>query len=86
MSRMFNPPHPGKILREEVIKPLDVSVTEAARRLGVSRVALSRILNERAGISAEMAVRLAKALDSDAELCWQVSKPLFLPFRGVGQK
>lgn len=68
MSRMFNPPHPGEILREEVIKPLDVSVTEAARRLGVSRVALSRILNARAGISAEMAVRLAKALDSDAEL------------------
>jgi addiction module HigA family antidote len=86
MSRMFNPPHPGEILREEVIKPLDVSVTEAARRLGVSRVALSWILNERAGISAEMAVRLAKALDPDAELCWQVSKPLFLPFRGVGQK
>ena len=68
MSRMFNPPHPGEILREEVIKPLDVSVTEAARRLGVSRVALSRVLNERAGISAEMAVRLAKTLDSDAEL------------------
>ena len=42
---MFNPPYLGEILREEVIKPLDVSVTEAARRLGVSRVALSRILN-----------------------------------------
>jgi addiction module HigA family antidote len=68
MSRMFNPPHPGEILREEVIKPLDVSVTEAARRLGVSRIALSRVLNEKAGISAEMAVRLGKALDSDAEL------------------
>jgi antitoxin HigA-1 len=68
MSRMFNPPHPGEILREEVIKPLDVSVTEAARRLGVSRVALSRVLNEKAGISTEMAVRLGKALDSDAEL------------------
>lgn len=49
MSRMFNPPQPGEILREEVIKPLGVSVTEAARRLGVSRVALSRVLNERAG-------------------------------------
>jgi addiction module HigA family antidote len=65
---MFNPPHPGEILREEVIKPLDVGITEAARRWGMSRVALSRVLNERAGISAEMVVRLGRALDSDAEL------------------
>ena len=52
-----------QVLREEVIKPLDVGITEAARRWGMSRVALSRVLNERAGISAEMAVRLGRALD-----------------------
>jgi addiction module HigA family antidote len=58
MSKMFDPPHPGSILREDVLPTLRLSVTEAARQLGVSRVMLSRIINERAGISAEMALRL----------------------------
>ncbi|MCL2298429.1 MAG: HigA family addiction module antitoxin [Proteobacteria bacterium] len=58
MSKMFDPPHPGVFLRDEVLPALGLSVTEAARQLGVSRVMLSRLINERAGISAEMALRL----------------------------
>jgi len=54
-------PHPGEILREEVLIPLDVSVTDAAQRLAMSRVALSRILNGKAGISPDLALRLEKA-------------------------
>lgn len=56
---MHNPPHPGSILREWLA---EISVTEAAARLGVTRVALSRVLNGAAGVSAEMDVRLSKAL------------------------
>ncbi|MBQ1657756.1 MAG: HigA family addiction module antidote protein [Rhodocyclaceae bacterium] len=58
---MKNPAHPGEILREDVIKELGLSVTEAAQRLGVSRVALSRVLNCRAAISPELAIRLEAA-------------------------
>ena len=57
MAKMFNPPHPAAILREDVLPALGLTVTEAARRLGVSRVALSRVLNERAGISVDLARR-----------------------------
>ncbi|MEW5821281.1 MAG: HigA family addiction module antitoxin [Cyanobacteriota bacterium] len=67
MSRMFNPPHPGEILREEYIKPLGLSVTEAAMKLGVTRKTLSSILNERSGISIEMALRLARAFNNTPE-------------------
>jgi len=63
--RMFNPPHPGIVLRDYLG---DVSVTTAARHLGVTRAALSRILNGSAGISAEMALRLADALGTSPEL------------------
>jgi antitoxin HigA-1 len=58
MARMFNPPHPASILREDVLPALGLTVTEAARQLGVSRVALSRVLNERAGISVDLARRI----------------------------
>jgi len=58
MGRMYDPPHPGALLREDVLPALGLSVSEAARQLGVSRVMLSRIINERAGISPEMAMRL----------------------------
>ncbi|CAB3767162.1 HigA family addiction module antitoxin [Paraburkholderia solisilvae] len=58
MAKMFNPPHPGAILREDVLPALQLSVTEAASQLGVSRVMLSRVLNERAGVTAEMALRI----------------------------
>jgi len=58
MSRMYNPPHPGETLRDDVLPALGLNVTEAAAQLGVSRVALSRVLNGRAAISPEMALRL----------------------------
>ena len=67
IMRMHNPPHPGEILREFCIEPLDLSVTRAAEALGVSRKTLSAILNGRAGISPEMAIRLSKAFDTTAE-------------------
>jgi addiction module HigA family antidote len=54
-------PHPGEILKDTVIAPLEISVTEAAERLAMSRVALSRVLNGRAGISADLALRLEQA-------------------------
>lgn len=55
------PVHPGELLREEVIAALQLSVTEAAERLGLSRVALSPVLNGRAGISPDLALRLERA-------------------------
>ncbi len=65
--RMHNPPHPGEVLRELCLNPLELTVTDAAQALGVSRKTLSAILNGRAGISAEMAVRLSIAFDTSAE-------------------
>ena len=65
--RMHNPPHPGEVLRELCLRPLGVTVTRAAAALGVSRKTLSTILNGRAGISAEMAIRLSLAFDTSAE-------------------
>jgi addiction module HigA family antidote len=64
---MHNPPHPGEVIRELCLAPLELSVTEAAKALGVSRKTLSAILNGRAGISPEMAVRLSIAFDTTAE-------------------
>lgn len=65
--KMHNPPHPGEILRELCLEPIGLSVTDAAEALGVSRKTLSSILNGRAGISPEMAVRLSIAFDTSAE-------------------
>jgi len=62
MDRMFNPPHPGETLRDDVLPELKMTVTDAAAALGVSRVALSRVLNGAAGISPEMALRIEKWL------------------------
>ena len=64
---MTDPPHPGRGVRENCLEPLGLSVTEAARRLGVARHTLSRVLNGHAGISPEMAIRLEKAGWSNAE-------------------
>ena len=61
---MKNPPHPGKAVRVACLEPLDLSVTEAAQALGVTRQALSNLINEKAGISPEMAIRLSKAFGS----------------------
>lgn len=58
MNRMHNPPHPGLTLRDDVLPALGLGVTQAAEHLGVSRVALSRMLNGRAAISPDMALRL----------------------------
>lgn len=65
--RMHNPPHPGKIIKALCLDPLGLTVTAAATGLGVSRKTLSAILNGRAGISPEMAVRLSIAFDTSAE-------------------
>ena len=78
--RMFDPPHPGSVLRDYLG---EISVTAAATHLGVTRAALSRVLNGSAGISAEMALRLSEALGTSPELwagmqsqydLWQASK------------
>jgi len=58
---MKHPPHPGALLREDVIAELGLSVTETAARLGMSRVAFSRVLNEKAKISPDLAIRLERA-------------------------
>ncbi len=64
---MHNPPHPGEVLRQLCLDPLGLNVTEAAKGLGVSRKTLSSILNGRAGVSPEMAVRLSLAFGTSAE-------------------
>jgi addiction module HigA family antidote len=64
---MHNPPHPGEILKELCLDPLELTVTAAADALGVTRKTLSAILNGRAGISPEMAVRLSIAFNTSAE-------------------
>jgi addiction module HigA family antidote len=65
---MYNPPHPGEVIRELCLDPLkNVSVTAAAKALGVTRKSLSELLNGRSGVSPEMALRLAIAFDTTAE-------------------
>lgn len=64
---MHNPPHPGQVIRELCLEPLGLSVTAAARALGVTRKSLSQLLNGRSGISPEMAVRLSIAFNTTAE-------------------
>ena len=70
---MKNPPHPGSVVLEECIEPSGLSITQAAAALGVSRVALSELVNCRRGISPEMAVRLSKAFGGSAE-SWLVQQ------------
>lgn len=65
---MHNPPHPGEILREDYLKPLKLTVTGLAAKLGVSRKVLSEVINEKAGISPRMALKLAKALDTTPQI------------------
>jgi addiction module HigA family antidote len=84
MPKMYAPPHPGEVLREYL--PETLTLVEIASRLGITRQSLSAVLNGRAGVSAEMAVRLSKALGTSADLwlglqmqydLWQVmNKPL----------
>ena len=76
---MYNPCHPGEILREEYLAPLNLSITAFARQLGVSRKVLSDIVNEKAGISPTMSVRLSKALNKSPQfwLAMQMNFDLF---------
>lgn len=85
MSRIHNPPHPGEVLHDGVFADTGLTVTDFARRIGVTRAALSRVLNGRAGISADMAIRLTAALGGSAESwlhmqanydLWQAEKTL----------
>lgn len=64
---MYNPPHPGGIIREFCLEPLNINVTEAAKALGVTRKTLSALLNGRSGISPEMAMRLSKVFGRSPE-------------------
>ena len=66
--RMKNPPHPGRIVRQECIEPLGLTITDAADRLGVTRQALNNVVNEKSGVSPEMAIRLSKAFGSSPEV------------------
>jgi len=61
---MKNPPHPGRIVRQECIEPLGITVKEAAERLGIQRQTLNNLVNGKAGISPEMSIRLSKAFGS----------------------
>ena len=64
---MHNPPHPGEIVRHECLEPLGLTVTRAAQGLGVTRQALSELVNEKAGVSVEMSLRLSQAFGSTPE-------------------
>ena len=68
MMRMKNPPHPGRIVRQECIEPLGLTITHAARALGVTRQALNNVVNGKAGVSPEIAIRLSKAFGSSPEV------------------
>lgn len=70
MSKMHNPPHPGETLREDVLPALGLTVTQAAQELGINRVTLSRVLNGKAGISVDLALRLQAWLDGPSAESW----------------
>lgn len=70
MGRMFNPPHPGEIIKEDILSELGLSVTEAALQLGITRVALSRVINGKAAISTDLALKLEAWLDGPSAEVW----------------
>ena len=76
---MYNPCHPGEILWEEYLNPLNISITEFAKQIGVSRKVLSEVVNEKAGISPVMSLRLSKALNKSPQfwLTMQMNYDLF---------
>ena len=67
MTRMANPPHSGRSIKHACLEPLDLTVTEGAKVLGVTRATLSNLMHGRAGILPEMAIRLAKAFGGSPE-------------------
>ncbi len=80
MYKSRRPTHPGEVLKEDVIKPLGLTVTEAAKRLGVTRKTLSELINCKSSMSPEMAVRIGKATKTspDSWLCMQTKLDLWL--------
>ena len=82
---MKAPPHPGIMLKNDVLAPLELGVTQAARKLGISRVALSRVVNGRAGISPELAIRLEEAGVSTARF-WMTLQVNYDLAQARGQK
>lgn len=66
--RMKNPPHPGEHVRHDCIEPLNLTITDAAKSLGVTRQALNNLVNGKAGISPEMAIRLSRAFGGSPEV------------------
>ena len=84
---MRNPPHPGLSVRRDCLEPLGLTVTEAARRLGVSRKQLSDVVNGRSGISPEMAIRLDKAFGGSVETWYRLQSAYDLAraMRNVGR-
>ena len=92
MSKMYNPPHPGETLREDVLPALGLTITDAAAQLGVTRAALSRVLNERAAVSPEMALRIEQWLGvknggrADVWLAEQASYDLWQARKSFKQK
>ncbi|WP_247308920.1 HigA family addiction module antitoxin [Ralstonia pseudosolanacearum] len=94
-SKGCNRPHPGELLREDVLVPLGIEVTHAAHRLGMSRMALSRVVNGHAGISPDLAVRLERAgvstarfwmtlqINYDLRLAGQREQPKVVPLQGT---
>lgn len=85
--KIHNPSHPGEVIKVLCLEPLGLSVTDAAKGLGVSRKTLSAILNGRAGISPEMALRLAKAFDTSPEswLNQQMQYDLWVAEQNLGE-
>jgi len=68
LGKMYNPPHPGEVLKGLYLQPLNLSITQTAKDLGVSRVTLSELVNGRRGVSPEMAIRLAQAFNTEVEM------------------
>ncbi len=77
---MYNPCHPGEILWEEYLKPLNISITEFAKNIGVSRKVISDVVNQKVGISPVMSLRLSKALNKSPQfwLTMQMNYDLFI--------
>ncbi|MGD9581783.1 MAG: HigA family addiction module antitoxin [Vampirovibrionia bacterium] len=68
MVYMANPPHPGEILKRMYLDPLDINITDAAKKLKITRKALSEFVNKKSNLSLEMAMRLSKAFDTEIEM------------------
>ncbi|MBI5815700.1 MAG: HigA family addiction module antidote protein [Nitrospinae bacterium] len=87
MATMFNPPHPGEVIKELCIVPLGLTVTKAAKAIGVSRKALSELLNGKSGISPEMAIRLSLAFGTTPEswLSMQMDYDLWMAKKKTGK-